>query len=110
MAYDERLAARLRDLALGEPEVSEKAMFGGLAFLVRGHLAFCASSQGGVLLRVPPERTEELLGEPHTDEFVMQRRAMRGWLRVEAEGVADDAALERWTTIALDHVRSLPPK
>lgn len=110
MAYDERLAARLRDLTLGEPEVSEKAMFGGLAFLVRGHMAFCAGAQGSLLVRVPPARTEELLGEPHTDEFVMPQRTMRGWLRVEAAGLADDAALERWTALALDHVRSLPPK
>lgn len=110
MAYDEQLAARLRELATGEPGLSEKAMFGGLAFLVDGHLAVCASGQGGLLVRVPPERTEELLGEPHTDEFVMQQRSMRGWLRVEAPGVASDEDLERWADIGLTHARSLPPK
>jgi hypothetical protein len=110
MAYDEELAARLREIASGEPGLSEKKMFGGLAFLVHGHMAVAASHEGGLLLRVPPDRTEELLGEPHTDEFVMQQRTMTGWIRVEPPGIATDADLERWARIGLSHAASLPPK
>jgi hypothetical protein len=110
MAYDEELADRIRDIATGEPGLSERKMFGGLAFLLHGNMAVAASGQGGLLLRVPPERTEELLAEPHTDEFVMQQRTMTGWLRVDPPGLATDADLERWTRIGLSHAASLPPK
>jgi hypothetical protein len=106
MAYDEDLADRIRDHVLGEPGLTEQRMFGGLAFLVHGHLAVAASGQGGLLLRVPPERTEELLGEPHTDAFVMGDREMNGWLRV-APPAAD---LERWVDLGISYARSLPPK
>lgn len=110
MAYDEELAGRLREIAAGTPGVSETKMFGGLAFLVNGNMAVAASGQGGLLLRVPPERTEELLGEPHTDEFVMRQRAMHGWLRVEPAGLGSYDAVERWAAIGLDHAASLPAK
>ncbi|MBZ5737652.1 TfoX/Sxy family protein [Nocardioides mangrovi] len=110
MGYDEELAGRIRDIALGEPGLSEQKMFGGLAFLVHGHMAVAVSHRGGLLLRVPPERTEELLREPHTDEFVMRERTMAGWLRVEPAGVESEADLERWAAIGLEHARSLPPK
>lgn len=106
MAYDEELAARIRDHVSGEPGLTEQRMFGGLAFLVNGNMAVAASSQGGLLLRVPPERTEELLAEPHTDSFVMGDREMNGWLRVDPP--ASD--LERWVDIGVSHARSLPPK
>ncbi len=110
MAYDEQLADRLRDLATGVPGLTEKKMFGGLAFLVHGHLAVAASGQGGLLLRVPSADHDALLEQPHTDEFVMQGRTMAGWIRVEPEGVHDDTDLERWASIGLTHAASLPPK
>lgn len=110
MAYDEELAGLLREIAAGIPGLSETKMFGGLAFLVNGNLAVAASGQGGLLLRVPPERTEELLGEPHTDEFVMRQRAMTGWLRVEPTALTTPESVERWAVIGLDHAASLPPK
>lgn len=110
MAYDEELAGRVREIAVGTPGLSETTMFGGLAFLVHGNMAVVASGQGGLLLRVPPERTEELLGEPHTDEFVMQQRAMTGWLRVEPAGLTAPGSVERWAAIGLDRAASLPPK
>jgi TfoX/Sxy family transcriptional regulator of competence genes len=110
MTYDEQLADRLREILTGEPGLSERKMFGGLAFLVHGHLAVAASREGGLLLRADPDRTEELLGEPHTSPFVMRNREMRGWLRVESAGVTDDAALERWAEIGAGYARTLPPK
>ena len=110
MAYDERLADRLREIVAGEPGVTERKMFGGLAFLVSGHLAVSASSQGGLLLRVDPERTEELLADPHAEPFVMRGREMGGWLRVDPAGLGSDADLGRWADLGLAYARSLPPK
>ena len=110
MAYDEALAERLREIVAGTEGVSERKMFGGLAFLVNGNMAVAASNEGGLLLRFPPERTEALLREPHTDEFVMRERSMAGWLRVEAPGLATYEDLERWAEIGLAHAATLPPK
>lgn len=111
MAYDEVLAERIRDIVLGEPGLTEQKMFGGLAFLVNGNMAVAASKDGGLLLRVDPERTEELLGESHAYAFKMRGdKPMNGWLRVRPEGLEDDAGLERWTEVGVSYARSLPPK
>ena len=110
MAYDEELAARIRDLVEGEPGLREQKMFGGLAFLVNGNMAVAASGQGGLLLHVDPEQTEALLAEPHTDPFVMRGREMKGWIRVVADGVGTDAELQRWVDVGVGYARSLPPK
>ena len=110
MAYDEALADQLREITAGLPGISERKMFGGLAFLVHGNMAVAASKEGGLLLRVPPERTEELLGEPHTDEFVMRERSTQGWMRIAPAGLATFDAVERWAEIGLSHAATLPPK
>ena len=110
MTYDEQLADRVREILTGEPGLSEQRMFGGLAFLIHGNLAVAASSQGGLLVRCDPARREQLLVEPHTDPFVMQHREMAGWLRVEAAGLVDEPALERWVEVGADWARTLPPK
>ena len=110
MAYDQVLAARIRERLHGETGVVEKAMFGGLAFLVRGHMAVAASGQGGLMVRCNPDATEQLTAEPHAERFVMRGRPMTGWLRVDAAGVDSEAQLARWVTVGVDHVRTLPPK
>ena len=110
MAYDLELAARIRDLVPDEPGLTEKAMFGGLAFLVHGHLAVSASSQGGLLVRVDPSSTASLLDEPHVRRFEMRGREMDGWLRVDVEAVATEPDLRAWVERGLAHARSLPPK
>jgi TfoX/Sxy family transcriptional regulator of competence genes len=110
MAYDEELADRIRDVVEGEPGLSEKKMFGGLAFLIDGHMAASASSKGGMLLRVDPAQTESLLSEPHVGRFEMGGRTMDGWLRVDQEEVATDDALQRWVGLGVAYCRSLPPK
>lgn len=89
MAYDERLAARIRDVIRGEPGLTEKRMFGGLAFLVGGNMAVSASGQRGLLLRVDPERTEELVDGQRVRRFAMRGREMDGWLRVDPDGGRD---------------------
>ncbi|MDE3069249.1 MAG: TfoX/Sxy family protein [Acidobacteriota bacterium] len=110
MAFDEELAHRIRELVAAEPEVSERRMFGGLAFLVDGNMAVSASSQGGLLLRCHPDETDVLLGQPHAERFEMRGRPMDGWLRVRAEGVRSRAQLVRWVGRAVAHARTLPPK
>lgn len=109
MAYDEALAGRIRDLIGPDPELTEKKMFGGLAFLIRGHMAISASGQGGVLVRVHPERTDHLVATTAATVAVMQGREMPGWLRVSADDLATDDDLSPWVEIGIGHARSLPP-
>jgi TfoX N-terminal domain len=110
MAYDEDLANRIRELIAAEAGVVEKKMFGGLAFLIGGHMSVSASGRGGLMVRVDPDETEALLGKPHTASFEMRGQAMDGWLRVDAEGVRTKRQLERWVARGVSHARSLPPK
>jgi TfoX/Sxy family transcriptional regulator of competence genes len=107
MAYDEALAARIRGLVGGEPNVTEKRMFGGLAFLVGGNVAVAASGQGGLLVRVDPEESDELL-DRGARPMEMRGREMTGWLRVETpEG---DEELADWVDRGVSFARTLPPK
>ena len=110
MAYDVDMANRLREILATEPGVVEKPMFGGLAFLVAGHMAVSASRQGGLLLRVDPARTDTLVADPQASRFVMRGREMDGWLRVDIDTQATDDELRRWVKHGVGYVRSLPPK
>jgi hypothetical protein len=110
MAYDEDLANRIRELIADEAGVVEQKMFGGLAFLIGGHMSVAASNQGGLLLRIDPTQTEALVAKPHAEAFVMRGRAMDGWLRVEPEGVETRAQLEPWVARGVAYAKSLPPK
>ena len=105
MPYDEDLANRLRELLADEQAVTEKRMFGGLAFLVGGHLAVAASHTGGLLARVDPEDADAALQRPHTAPMEMRGRTMPGWIMVAPEG-----DLEPWVEQSLAYVKSLPPK
>ncbi len=110
MAYDEDLANRIRELIAAEPGVVEQKMFGGLAFLIGGHMSVSASGRGGLLLRVPPEETDTLLAKPHAGPFEMRGKTMDGWLRVDPEGVRSKRQLEPWVKRGVAYARSLPPK
>ena len=110
MAYDEDLANRIRELVAGEPEVTEQRMFGGLAFLVGGHMSVAASGQGGLMVRVDPDDADALLAKPHARPFEMRGRPMRGWLRVDADGTTPEDALRPWVDRGVAYARSLPPK
>jgi hypothetical protein len=110
MAYDEDLANLIRELVGEEPNLTEQAMFGGLAFLIGGNMSVAASGQGGLLVRVNPDETDELLTKPHAEPFVMRERAMRGWLRVAPEGVRTRRQLEPWVRRGVAYARSLPAK
>src|SRR3954453_18332533 len=110
MAYDEALAARIRQHTAGEP-VEEKKMFGGLAFLLGGNMAVAATGQGGLMGRVAPSQTDTLLEEPGAAPFEMGGRgAMGGWLRVSADALANEDDLARWVERGLSYAGSLPPK
>jgi TfoX/Sxy family transcriptional regulator of competence genes len=110
MAYDEDLANRIRELVLSESGISERRMFGGLAFLIDGNMSVSVSGQGGILLRVDPAETDALLGKPHAHPFEMRGRAMQGWLRVDAEGLKTKGQLDRWVARGVAYARSLPSK
>ncbi len=110
MVYDPELADRLRDLLEPEPGITEKRMFGGLAFLIDGHMSVTASREGGLLLRVDPADTERLLAEEHTGRFVMRGKPMDGWLRVDPPAIETDEQLERWAAIGVAYARTLPLK
>src|SRR5947208_12380092 len=110
MAYDEDLANRIRELIAADPGVTEKRMFGGLAFLIGGNMSVAASGQGGLLVRVDPDETDALVAKPHARRFEMRGRSMDGWLRVDADGVRTKRQLEPWVTRGVAYARSLPPK
>jgi TfoX/Sxy family transcriptional regulator of competence genes len=110
MAYDEHLADRLREAVQNVDGVSEKRMFGGLAFLVRGHMAVSASATGGLLLRCDPSETDALVTEPGVARFEMRGKEMDGWLRVEPAVIDGDEELRRWVRVGVDYAGSLPPK
>ncbi len=110
MAYDEVLADRMRAMLEGSAGVTEKKMFGGLAFLVGGHLAIAASSEGGALVRVDPAESDDLVDSTPAEVAVMRGRPMTGWLRVQDEHLVDDQDLLAWVSRGSAYAGSLPPK
>jgi TfoX/Sxy family transcriptional regulator of competence genes len=110
MAYDEDLANRIRELVAETPGLTEKKMFGGLAFLVGGNMAVAASGQGGLMVRVEPDETDALLARPNARPFEMRGRPMDGWLRIDGEGVQTKRRLEPWVKRGVAYARSLPAK
>ena len=109
MAYDEDLADRVREQLASEPAVMEKAMFGGLAFLLEGNMAVGLSGDE-LMVRVGPDASDDALARPHTRPFDMTGRPMKGWILVAAEGVAEERDLSAWVARGVDFARSLPAK
>ncbi len=110
MACDEDLADRIRSAIQHQDGVTEKRMFGGLAFLVNGNMAVSASGQGGLLLRVDPGETASVVREDGVTRFEMRGRAMNGWVRVDPSATASDQELTRWVQVGVAYAGSLPPK
>jgi len=110
MAYDADLADRIRELLGPLRGIDEKRMFGGLAFLINGNMSVAVSGQGGLMVRVSPNDTEKLLGRAHVSPTVMAGREVRGWVRVEADGVKTTRQLTDWVNRGADYARSLPRK
>ena len=106
MAYDEDLADRIR-AAIGKQDgVTERRMFGGLAFLVKGHMAVGASGQGGLLLRVDPGETDSVVCEDGVSRFEMRGRQMNGWVHVDPSATASDQELTRWVQVGVGYAAS----
>ena len=110
--YNEELADRIREVLsdLGVDGVREQRMFGGLAFLVGGHIAVAASREGGVLLSVDRADTDGLLAKPNTRPMVMRGREMAGWVRVDPDGLRTKRQLKTWVNRGVTRARTLPPK
>ncbi len=110
MAVDEQLAARVRAMLKDQKSLQEKTMFGGLAFLLEGHMC-CGVHRRELIVRVEPARHEECLAKPNTREFDLSgRRAIRGWLLVTEKGCLSERDLRSWVDEGLHFVLSLPPK
>jgi TfoX/Sxy family transcriptional regulator of competence genes len=110
MAYDTDLADRIRELLGPLRGVDEKRMFGGLAFLINGNMSVAVSAQGGLMVRVPPNETERLWERAHVSPMVMAGREVRGWVRVEPDGVKTKRQLTGWVARGAGYARSLPRK
>jgi hypothetical protein len=110
VAYDEDLAGRIRELVARTPNLTEQKMFGGLAFLIGGNMAVAASGQGGILVRVDPAQSDELVATTDAYPMEMRGRQMRGWLRVDAEKVTSEEELAAWVERGATYAASLPVK
>lgn len=109
MAYDEDLADRIRELVAGETGLTERKMFGGLAFLIDGNMAVTASGKGGMMVRVDPAQSDSLVAKTKARPVEMRGHRMRGWLRVDAENLPG-SELARWVEFGTTYARPLPPK
>jgi TfoX/Sxy family transcriptional regulator of competence genes len=112
VAFDEALAQRVREQLAGI-DFTEQRMFGGLAFLVGGHMAVAvsgAATGGGLMVRVTGDDTDRLLDEPFTGPMVMRGRPMAGWLRVHPDGLGTASEVAPWVRRGADYARSLPRK
>jgi hypothetical protein len=109
MAFDSALAARVRAQLGQRPGLVEKKMFGGLGFLLNGNMC-CGVHGNEMIIRLAPEQTDEALRRPHTRVFDLSGRPMKGWILVQPEGLATDAALAKWVQTGVEYAESLPPK
>ena len=110
VAYDEDLADRIREMVEGEPDVTEKKMFGGLAFLIAGNMAVAASGRGGVMVRVDPDASDTLVATSDASLAEMRGRPMQGWLRVDPEHLRTRSQLATWVELGTRYARTLPVK
>ena len=108
MAYDEDLADRVREVMPADAEVTERKMFGGLAFLLRGHM-FAGIVASELMVRIGSEAAQRALELDHVREMDFTGRPMKNMIFVQPAGL-DGPALERWVTAAADHARTLAPK
>lgn len=110
MAYDERLAERVRELLASHGDLSERKMFGGLAFLLAGNMAVAVDSRMGLMVRCEPDEVPELLDAPGVEQVEMRGRPMTGWIHVTPHHLVDDDDLTGWVQVGVERARDLPPK
>ena len=109
MAYDEGVAQRLREVFADRIDVVEKKMFGGIAFMLSGHMC-CGVIGETLMVRVGPQQYDAALTRPHVREMDFTGKPLKGFVYVEPEGFESDADLEQWVSVSEDFVDSLPPK
>jgi hypothetical protein len=109
MAFDAKLAARIRRQLGNRAGLVEKQMFGGVAFLLNGNMC-CGVHGEELIVRLAPEDTDQALARPNTHRFDLTGRPMQGWILVKPKGLATAAALRKWIGIASRYAASLPPK
>ena len=110
MPFDEKLAARIRKQLGKKKGLVEKRMFGGVAFMLNGNMCV-GIHKDELIVRLAPEETEQALREKHTRIFDLSGgRTMKGWILVQAKGLATDAALGKWVTVGVKFAASLPAK
>ena len=110
VAYNEQLADRIRELLVSEAEVSERKMFGGLAFLIAGNMAVTASGEGGLMVRVDPEQSAALVAGDGVCHVEMRGRTMSGWLRVDDDELVAEQQLAEWVQVGVAYAKTLPAK
>jgi hypothetical protein len=110
MAYDKEVAERIRTLLSGRSDVAEQKLFGGLCFMVRGHMCCAVSGRGGLLVRLGPDAPAFVFGEPHAAPMEMRGRIMADYVRVAPEGYRAAGDLKKWVARAVDYVATLPKK
>jgi TfoX/Sxy family transcriptional regulator of competence genes len=109
MAYDEELAARIRRVFASRDDVEESRMFGGIAFLVNGHMV-CGILKDELMVRVGPDSHDDALAKPHARKLDFTDRPMRGFVIVARDGISTQRALGAWIRRGLSFVETLPPK
>jgi len=109
VAYDEELAARVRRVLSRHPGVTERKMFGGIAFMVRGNMC-CGVVKDDLMVRVGPERYEQLLGEPGARPMDFTGRPMKGMVYVDGSACANGRTLAKWVNRGAEFAMSLPAK
>lgn len=109
MAYDEGLAQRLRELLANRHDIEEKAMFGGIAFLLAGNMC-CGVVKDRLMVRVGPEHYADALQQRHTHEMDFTGKPLKGFIYVEPQGIEDDADLQTWLDRCIAFASSLPGK
>lgn len=110
MAYEEKLAERVRELLADEDGVTERKMFGGLAFLLNGNMAVAASGQGGLLVRVDPADSAALMSLPDVALMEMRGRAMTGWIAVGPAALKSKRELSGWVKRGVTRAKLLPAR
>jgi TfoX/Sxy family transcriptional regulator of competence genes len=110
MAYDREVAERIRTLLSGRSDVAEQKLFGGLCFMVRGHMCCAVSGRGGLLVRLGPDAPAFVFNEPHAAPMEMRGRIMADYVRVAPEGYRSASDLKKWVARAIDFVATLPKK
>ena len=109
MAFDEGLAQRIREILADDPNVVEKKMFGGLAFMITRHMGIGVTGDD-LMVRVGPDQYDQALQQPHVREMDFTGKALKGFVYVGKDSIQEDPDLEGWIRMARDFVETLPPK